>query len=368
MTDTFANASEPEAQQRTIERDGMTERYASVGGGVSLSNILRECATLKAGGTLPVYAEVFAPAGDDTEHLATGMGDAPPVTWVLPESSAPGIGGQHLKLVADAPVRLLTLDGASVGSIVEGPYADEVTLAGIHATDVSASRPDQARKTFERIEAALALADMDFSHVARTWLYLDDILSWYPDFNCVRTQFFTERGVFDRMVPASTGIGGSNPFGAAMIAGAYAVRAKSPAVKVQALPSPLQCPALDYGSSFSRAVEVQMPDLRRLMISGTAGIDPDGNTAHVGDVAAQTALTCDVVEAILVSRGMGWEDVTRATAYVRHADDAGVFERHRASAAIPPLPVIVAHNVICRQDLLFELEVDAARPGREETS
>ena len=326
---------------------------------------------LEAADQAPVCAECFGPATADTQAdptSSTGTSSDLSLTWVLPGSSAPGLGGAHLKMVDGAPVRVLTLDEEPVGSIVEGPYADEVTLAGVHATDVSASRPDQARATFERIEAALALVGMDFSHVTRTWLFLDDILSWYPDFNRARTQFFTERGVFDRMVPASTGIGGSNRFGAAMIAGAYAVRAKGPGVAMQPVPSPLQCPALDYGSSFSRAVEVQMPDLRRLMVSGTASIDPDGNTAHVGDVAAQTDLTCDVIEAILVSRGMGWEDVTRATAYVRHAEDADVFERHRASAGIPPLPVVVAHNVICRQDLLFELEVDAARLTQEEAS
>jgi hypothetical protein len=56
---------------------------------------------------------------------------------------------------------------------------------------------------------------------------------------------------------------------------------------------------------------------------------------------------------------MGWDDVTRATAYVRFREDARVFEQYCAAVGIPSLPVIVAHNVICRGDLLFELEVDA---------
>ena len=139
------------------------------------------------------------------------------------------------------------------------------------------------------------------------------------------------------------------------------MQAKHPAVCVQALPSPLQCPALQYGSSFSRAVEVAMPDMRRVFVSGTASIAPGGETVHVGDVLAQTARTCEVVEAILASRQLGWEHVTRATAYVRHAADAGVFEQYRDRAGLPPLPVVVAHNTICRDDLLFELEVDAAQ-------
>jgi len=162
-------------------------------------------------------------------------------------------------------------------------------------------------------------------------------------------------------VPASTGIGGSNPHGAAMVAGIYAVKSSNPEVTVQAVPSPLQCPALEYGSSFSRAVEVAMPDLQRLLVSGTASIAPDGQTQHVCDVEAQTARTCEVIGAILESRGMGWEDVTRATAYVRFPEDAEVFEQFRSARGMPVLPVVVAHNVICRGDLLFELEVDAVR-------
>jgi enamine deaminase RidA (YjgF/YER057c/UK114 family) len=306
----------------------------------------------------PVAAECFRPCGDDVAPKA-----APdiPLTCVIGGPTAPGLGGLHLSGVADGFVTDLRVADRVVGTVVEGAYATEVRLAGLTAEDTTLPLDQQARRTFEMMEEALALVDMDFSHVARTWLYLDDILAWYDDFNRVRTAFFNDRGVFDHLVPASTGIGGANPAGAAMVAGVYAVRAQHPEVTVQAVPSPLQCPAPAYGSSFSRAVEVAMPDLTRLLISGTASIAPGGATSHIGDVKAQTQLTCEVVEAILESRGMGWEHVTRGTAYVRHAKDAGVLEEYRLAAGMPALPVLVAHNVICRDDLLFELEVDAAR-------
>ena len=359
------NQAGHELQMRELPRDGMREffvtraRANAAGLTLAAEHLDRNLAASV------VAAECFDgadPAGGRALLRRPGM----PVTWVRGETSGDGLGGVHLHAIADRHVRPLELDGRMVGALVDGPHAAECLLAGIHTDDVHAPRPEQARDTFERIERTLALAGMDFSHVVRTWLFLDDILSWYPDFNRVRTTFFTERGVFDGLVPASTGIGGANLAGAAMVAGVYAVRANSPAVSVQALPSPLQCPALRYGSSFSRAVEVAMPDVRRVLVSGTASIDPDGVTAHVGDVYAQTARTCDVIAAILDARDMGWEDVTRATAYVRFPQDVGVFERYRTAAGIPPLPVIIAHNVICRDDLLFELEVDAVRtsPGQ----
>ncbi len=304
-----------------------------------------------------VGAELFDPG---TSVAKLGGFDGP-LTWVLGDSATEDLGGLHLRVVAGAETEPVELDGRRVGTVIHGPHASECLLAGIRAEDTSAPRPEQARATFEAIERALATVGMDFNNVARTWLFLDDILDWYADFNVVRTAFFEEHGVFDRLVPASTGIGGANPWGAAMMVGAYAIEAHDPDVNVEALPSPLQCPALEYGSSFSRAAEVTMPGLQRVFVSGTASIDPDGKTAHVGDVRAQTALTCDVIEAILHSRDMDWEHVTRATAYVRHPKDAGVLDEHIAESHMPQLPAIVAHNTICRDELLFELEVDAVR-------
>ncbi len=355
---------ERECQMREVSREGMRELFVTCAGSgaTGLAPIADRLTQTQAAGVLA--AEFFGPNLNGSSHAVARevlAQVAMPVTWVQGGEQGDLLGGIHLRAMAGVQIRPLALDGVLVGTVVDGPYAVECTLGGIHCPDTSLPNDQQARDTFERIEHALALADMDFSHVARTWLYLDDILSWYRPFNQVRTDFFNERGVFDGIVPASTGIGGSNPHGAAMVAGAYAVKAKDPAVRVQALPSPLQCPALQYGSSFSRAVEVAMPDMRRVFVSGTASIAPGGETVHVGDVLAQTERTCDVVAAILRSRDMDWEHVTRATAYVRYAEDAGVFEQYRQAAGLPALPVVVAHNVVCRDDLLFELEVDAAR-------
>lgn len=364
MAQRLAGQTRLEPQVLQIQRDGMEELFVT-GVGAEVDRLLPVVEDLQQSLQATVIAgECFGPTPDEIGHSAMASALPPadvPLTWVRCPASAEGLGGVHLRAVAGAQVTPLLLDGQLVGTVVEGPHASEVMLAGIHPADPSAPREQQARATFERIEQALSLAGMDFSHVARTWLFLDDILSWYGDFNRARTAFFAEHGVFDRLVPASTGIGAANIAGASMVAGAYAVKPTGPGVTVRAVPSPLQCPALDYGSSFSRAVEVVMPDLRRLFISGTASIAPDGQTCHVGDVAAQTALTCEVIAAILQSGGMGWEDVTRATAYVRFGEDAGAFDCLRAATGMPALPLVVSQSVICRDDLLFELEVDAVQ-------
>lgn len=256
-------------------------------------------------------------------------------------------------------LRRIVLDGRVVGTTWSDADADICLLAGVLPTDAGADPGLQTRSTFEALEAGLAQAGMDFSHVVRTWFYLDHLLGWYDTFNDVRTAFFRERGLLDRLIPASTGIGGANPSGSALTAGALAIRPRHGGVRVQAVGSPLQNPATAYHSSFSRAVEVAFPDRRWLTISGTASIDPEGRTVHEGDAAAQIHLTLNVVEGLLRSRGMAWSNTVRAIAYFRDIQDLPRFEAICAERAIPAFPLVVAHATVCRRDLLFELELDA---------
>ena len=74
-------------------------------------------------------------------------------------------------------------------------------------------------------------------------------------------------------------------------------------------------PATAYRSSLSRAVEVAFPEHRLLIISGTASVAPDGKSMFADDIVRQIHLTLDVVDAILKSRHMRWEDTSRTVAY-----------------------------------------------------
>jgi len=283
-----------------------------------------------------------------------------PVTWLCVN---PKLTGVQIHAVLGRPVDRIEKNGRVVGSVFDDGGARHCRLGGLWPANTIAAPADQAQATFALLEAALREAGMTFANVARTWFYLDNILTWYREFNQVRDRFFQERKVFAGLVPASTGIGSANSAGAALVAGAYAVAGGT----LQAVPSPLQCPALQYGSSFSRAVELTMADHRRLWVSGTASIAPAGQTVHVGDVAGQIELTMQVVAAILESRGLDWADVSRAIAYVRAADTAQQFQAYRAAQGLVDWPVVTTENVICRDDLLFEIEVDAGRVENSQT-
>jgi enamine deaminase RidA (YjgF/YER057c/UK114 family) len=296
----------------------------------------------------------------DRVLAAQGKFDCP-VTWLQGDTcSGKELSGMQFCSISGVETRPVLLDGESVGVVYEDEVATYCFLPGIIPEDLSAGREAQTQAVFERIERALQVVGMAFTDVARTWIYLDQLLEWYDEFNVVRTAFFDTRKVFDHMVPASTGIGAGNPAGAACLIDAFAIKPKSDAITVRAVPSPLQCAALDYRSSFSRAVEIDYPNLRELTISGTASIHPGGKTAHVDDIRKQVELTMQVVDALLKSRDLDWSDAVRGIAYFKTLEDLPVYEAVCAEMGLPRLPVALAHADVCRDDLLFELELDAA--------
>ena len=309
---------------------------------------------------------VFGGCTYHEEALALMDGMSWPLMWLQGDRcSGQHVAGTQALMVQGAEVRRLVWNGRTIGSCWSDADADYCWLAGILPDDVSAPRPVQARQVYENLERALGQVGMTLRDVVRTWLFLDELLDWYAEFNAVRTGFFRAAGLFEQLVPASTGIGAANPAGAAMVAGAVAIRPKHAGVTIAAVESPLQCPATNYRSSFSRAVELRFPDRRQLMISGTASIAPDGASVHRDDVPAQIDRTMEVVQAILKSRGMTWDSTVRAIAYFTDMTDVPHFTEYCAKHGIRNLPVVHAHATVCRADLLFELELDAVTGGEK---
>lgn len=305
--------------------------------------------------------EAMSPVSTRVERVSGG---APlldwPVTWIEEErEDGVAVAGTQVWAVAGTPVSTVSIDGHPVGRAFESGSVRYCRLGGLAPVDNAVEPGAQARSVFERMDAGLAAADMTFNDTVRTWFYNKRILAWYAGFNEVRDVFFGKHRIFEGLVPASTGVGGANAARASLMAGLVAVPRAGGLVKAFPVASPLQCPAIDYGSSFSRAVEVDSPGLRRLYISGTASIAPEGHSVHVGDIDAQIALTMDVVHAILESRSMDWPDTSRAILYFKRPEDAPAFERYRAAQGIDPFPAVAVINDICRDDLLFEIELDA---------
>jgi len=123
-------------------------------------------------------------------------------------------------------------------------------------------------------------------------------------------------------------------------------------------------------SSFSRGLRLDIGGYVILLISGTASIDENGKTIHVGDFGAQCWRTYRNISTLLASEGATWHDVVKATCYLRDIErDYAQFNRIRTSffrwLGLDPLPASVGVQTrLCREDLLVEIEAIAIFPER----
>jgi 2-iminobutanoate/2-iminopropanoate deaminase len=123
--------------------------------------------------------------------------------------------------------------------------------------------------------------------------------------------------------------------------------------------------AYDYGSAFSRGMRIDLSELTILLISGTASIDEQGRTVHVGDLRAQVRRTYDNISKLLTSEGATWHDIVRTTCYLRDMErDYQAFNEERTAfyreQGLDPLPASTGiQAILCRPDLLVEIEAIA---------
>ena len=283
-----------------------------------------------------------------------------PVSWMEGNSgSSRPIAGIHAFALTCEDVDRIWIDGHVVGTVFHDGVARHCLLGGVVPGRRFPSRADQAKHTLVQLDADLAQAGFALADIVRTWFYLEDIRSWYDEFNRVRTEIYQGIPFRTGSLPASTGIGARNPRGTALILGARALQPLQGTAPAEEIGSPLQCPAPAYGSSFSRAMEFPTASGRILTISGTASLAPGGETRWPGDIHEQIELTMRTVAAILQSRGRTFGDVNRAVAYFKNPADMPVFTQWCATHGLAEFPVIPVQGTICRDDLLFELEADA---------
>lgn len=283
-------------------------------------------------------------------RLVNDVGDLPPVAsrFTVPKSA-----------------RALLRGGRTVARVWETDEAEYCFIAGLTPPDLTMGRGEQAAAIFPELESVLAEVGMNFANVVRTWLYIDRVCEWYGEFNAARSAFFETRKVFETFLPASTGIGSANLDGAAIMAGAIAMRPKMAGVRAEIVDSPLQAPAMAYKSSFSRAAEIITPSFKQLFISGTASIKPNSHeVAYVGDIERQIDCTMTAVHAILESRGYDWKDTSRAIVYLKRPEFLEPWRRYLAAHGIAE--DLAAETVcdVCRDEWLVEIELDAVKGKR----
>jgi enamine deaminase RidA (YjgF/YER057c/UK114 family) len=252
---------------------------------------------------------------------------------------------------------VLKLDGNHCGRVLKTPGQIYITLSGITAPEAG-QVAGQARAMLEKGESVLKQLGADFTNVPRTWMWLGDILSWYGEFNKVRNQFFTERGLIGKgsrqLMPASTGIG-LGLAGEQCGMDLTAVLEQTQTIEFLPVVGRQQC-ALNYGCAFSRASRASSPAGKTVFVSGTASIDEKGVSTHIGNVKGQIKTTIKNVRAALKDMNCSDSDVASAAAYCKTPEVEKIFDEFKGRIG---WPLVTAVCDICREELLFEVEATA---------
>jgi enamine deaminase RidA (YjgF/YER057c/UK114 family) len=225
--------------------------------------------------------------------------------------------------------------------------------------------PLQARRLLTRANRILREQGATYRDVVRTWFYLSDILSWYPDFNQARSAVYRELGLLSpdgdlgRKLPASTGIEGHIPSGAAGALDLLAViPPENSGSQFRQLTNPGQPEALSYGSAFCRGALLCVPEASLVQVSGTAAIDEYGQSLYDRDIRAQIDCTFDKIEVLLAQAGTSLRDVAAASVFVKHPQHAQVYWEMAAARGLQDIPAVVMVADICREELLFEMDAE----------
>lgn len=224
-------------------------------------------------------------------------------------------------------------------------------------------REEQASSMFEKIDRILASQSVSFGNVARLWIFLEDILGWYDEFNAIRTEKFKALGLIpqpvveselDRLcLPASTAVGGRNPAAASCLIDLLAVSGDA---RISILPGKQQRSPFRYGSAFSRGVSIREKDCDQILVSGTAAIDEKGRSLYPEDVEAQIGRTIETIESLIAERGARPEDIRSATVYLKKPEFLAVYKKVAAGFGPAPIPAVCVVADICRDELLFEMD------------
>ena len=233
-------------------------------------------------------------------------------------------------------------------------------------------RKTQTGIMFDRAQKILMNHSGSYKNVVRTWIYLEDILGWYDEFNIIRNIKYRDFGIIPNgsgnlekekiYLPASTGILGNNPQQSSSVMDVLAVIPEPGSrVKIEQTSGIKQRSPFWYGSAFSRAMCIREPELTTILLSGTASIDEEGNSVYVGDPEMQIKKTFEVIDALVKEEEASIENICIATVFLKHADDYDIYLKTCSELGLTEIPAICVIADVCREELLFEIDATIAK-------
>lgn len=311
---------------------------------------------------LEVFSGIFA--NDAVENFKSASSTEFPLNWILPlvEGEEPILASAHITALSGAKAEVIKTENNTVAVKYGNEDEQYLRVFGVCEKVDNDDGYQHTEANLNELETAITSCGYSYNDVVRTWFYNNDILAWYDPFNAARTKFYKERNVFDGLLPASTGIGAPNKAGSFITSGVIAIKGsgKNKTWTASDVNSPLQGGAPEYGSSFARAVLVENEFGKRITISGTASIAPTGETLYLDNIKAQTDLTMEVIKAMLEDNGMSWQNVHKSMVYCLKPEYYQVYKEWAKNegngADFPHCP---AYAIVCRHDLLIEVELEA---------
>lgn len=274
----------------------------------------------------------------------------------LPTGPWPLCGAVFLAAAPEGLVRRRTPSGVPV------VVRDRGAVRELHMMEVTGAQDGvvedvaaQTRRVYALADEGLALAELSPADVVRTYFYLRDIDRDYEAFNAVRTAYFRERLPEGAPYPASTGIQGNSRHRDDVVLNLLAFQG----VAVHDIPTRRQCEASAYGKLFSRGKIVAGPDGARAYLSGTASIDEAGRTVHIGDPERQIRQTFACVRELLGNAAMDFGHVAWSSVYLKRPEYRELFENLARDEGLEDMPRVVMVAGVCRDDLLFEMDLVA---------
>jgi enamine deaminase RidA (YjgF/YER057c/UK114 family) len=344
-----------------------------------IARVLRDkCLTVvheRLFGSLNVKAEVMS--ARTASFRACGVPADGPLTYI--QGTPPwgeGFAGVIIQAVSADTVWTIEDEGQKIGTGWRRGDATFLVLQNLQGLTQNGNGANghahQTRRLIQRAARLLEAEGTSYRDVVRTWFYLSDILAWYPEFNRARTDIYEKFGVlpgqdYGRLrLPASTGIRGEVPGGAVAALDLMAVAgpAKSRPL-VRQLSNPNQQDAFQYGSAFSRGALIRQSDHALIQVSGTAAIDEHGRSLYPDDIQAQIDCTFDKIAALIGQEGASLTDIAAASVFVKHPEDAPVYQERAEAWGLGNLPAVVMVADVCREELLFEIDAEVViEPGR----
>jgi len=369
---------------RATERDSFTEYHVTgtVGRDKDAADELlaQVAASLAERGIQPIQEKIYGLSSARTAILKKReaayrreeLDLSVPVTWIqgIPLQEGEFVGLQIWGIVPrDNKNGVTTVTNAATGSgrlwtgdgfrMLHLPSVRGVKPSGVLAGDA----PAQANQMFTNAGLGLKAHGMSFRNVRRTWIYVARLLEWYGEFNRVRTAHYQPAGFGKEggtAFPASTGIQGRSGDEECLM-DVLALDSEGPAYAA-ALPicrSPRQDASFNYGSAFSRGMAFEIEGRRTVHISGTASINPAGDSIHVGDAEMQSVETLLCIAAILEEQGGELENITSATLFCKNRDAWEAWNRVSRMLQVPAIPKVCVIADVCRHNLLVEMEAVA---------